>query len=88
MESGLKYGVNGLVQESVSVEGKDRFGNFGLPAVHHLHRRGAEQLVRQEVNFLHYVGKSYRELLPQKDKGRLLTGVDGTWNRTVTFHTC
>lgn len=56
---------------------------FGLPTVHHLHRRGAEQFVRQEVNFLHYVGKSYGELLSQKHKGCLLTRVDWTCMKTV-----
>lgn len=57
----------------------DSFPVFYLPALNHLHRRGREQSVGQQVNFLHDVWKSDRKLLSQKDEGRLLTGVYGTY---------
>lgn len=50
-----------------------------LPALHHLHGRCFQQPVRQQVDFLHDVGQSDGQLLPQEDKRRLLAGVDGPW---------
>ena len=50
-----------------------------LPALHHLHRRCGQQLIWQQVDFLHDVWQPDGQLLPQEDKRRLLAGVDGTW---------
>lgn len=49
------------------------------PALHHLHGRRGQQPVRQQVDFFHDVRQPDGQLLSQEDKGRLLTGVDGTW---------
>lgn len=52
------------------------FGVYSaVPARQQLQGRGAEQLVGQEIYFLHDVGQPDRELLPQEHKGGLLTGV-------------
>lgn len=46
-----------------------------VPARQQLQGWGAEQLVGQEINFLHDVGQPDRKLLPQEHKRGLLTGV-------------
>lgn len=46
-----------------------------IPAGEQLQGWRAQQLIGQEVNFLHDVGQPDGELLPQEHKGGLLTGV-------------
>lgn len=46
-----------------------------LPAGEELEGRGAEELVRQVIDFFHDVGQSDRKLLSQEHKGGFLTGI-------------
>lgn len=51
-----------------------------LPAGEELQGWSAEELVGEEINFLHDVGQSDRKLLAQEHKGGLLTCISRAWN--------
>lgn len=49
------------------------------PALHQLHRGGAQHSVGKQVDLLHDIGQAHRQLLPEEGEGGFLTGIAGPW---------
>lgn len=48
------------------------------PALHQLHRGGAQHSVGQQVNLFHDVGQAHGQLLPEEGEGSFLAGIAGS----------